>query len=290
MQWLTKSRNLLLPFLFFLVSTALFAQIAVSIRIGPPVLPVYDQPLCPGDGYIWTPGYWAYGPTGYYWVPGAWVMPPHAGMLWTPGYWGFERGFYRWHVGYWGPHVGFYGGINYGFGYFGVGFVGGRWNGGRFVYNTAVTNVNTRIVRNVYVDRTVIHTTTNHASFNGRGGITARPNRVEQTVMREQHFQPTFNQRSHEQFAGRDRKQLAPVNHGRPGTARTAKEGTLTPRDRQQVNRQQNNMSGSVHNNKHNAATEQYGNNRVGARDPQQQRMVNGNRGRQMHNEKAPRR
>ena len=28
--------------------------------------------------------------------------------------------------GYWGPHVGFYGGINYGFGYFGLGFEGGR--------------------------------------------------------------------------------------------------------------------------------------------------------------------
>src|ERR1017187_5997813 len=24
---------------------------------GPPALPVYEQPLCPGDGYLWTPGY-----------------------------------------------------------------------------------------------------------------------------------------------------------------------------------------------------------------------------------------
>src|SRR2546429_9693198 len=48
------------------------AQVAVgvSIRIGPPALPVYVQPICPGPGYIWIPGYWAYGPDGYFWVPG----------------------------------------------------------------------------------------------------------------------------------------------------------------------------------------------------------------------------
>jgi hypothetical protein len=46
-------------------------------------------------------------------------------------------------AGYWGPHVGFYGGINYGFGYGGVGFFGGEWRGGAFAYNTAVMNVNT---------------------------------------------------------------------------------------------------------------------------------------------------
>jgi hypothetical protein len=50
--------------------------IGISIRIAPPILPVYTQPVCPGDGYLWTPGYWAYGPDGYYWVPGTWVRPP----------------------------------------------------------------------------------------------------------------------------------------------------------------------------------------------------------------------
>src|SRR3974390_2554620 len=34
----------------------------VSVSFGPPVLPVYAQPLCPGPGYIWTPGYWAWDP------------------------------------------------------------------------------------------------------------------------------------------------------------------------------------------------------------------------------------
>src|SRR5215470_11785468 len=42
------------------------AQVAVgiSVRIGPPVSPVYVQPTCPGHGYIRVPGYWAYGPDG----------------------------------------------------------------------------------------------------------------------------------------------------------------------------------------------------------------------------------
>lgn len=100
-------------------SAASFGQVAVgvSVRIGPPALPVYAQPICPGPGYVWTPGYWAWDDgDGYYWVPGTWVVAP-VGMLWTPGYWGWGGGVYLWHPGYWGPHVGFYGGINYGFGY-----------------------------------------------------------------------------------------------------------------------------------------------------------------------------
>ena len=124
------------------------SQIAVSIRIGPPALRWYmQQPPCPVAGYIWTPGYWAYGDAGYYWVPGVWVAPPRVGLLWTPGYRGYADGVYGWRAGYWGPHVGFYGGVNYGFGYAGVGFVGGVWAGSVFRYNTAVVNVNTAVVQ-----------------------------------------------------------------------------------------------------------------------------------------------
>src|ERR1700675_374366 len=116
--------------------------VGISVRVGPPALPVYEQPICPGPGYLWTPGYWSWSDDdGYYWVPGTWVVAP-VGMLWTPGYWGWHDGLYAWHGGYWGPHIGFYGGINYGFGYGGVGFWGGRWAGERFLYNTAVVNVN----------------------------------------------------------------------------------------------------------------------------------------------------
>jgi len=107
----------------------------VTAPAAPPAIPDYDQPQAPGDGYMWTPGYWAYGPGGYYWVDGAWVEPPYEGALWTPGYWGFGFGDYMWNPGYWGLGIGYYGGINYGFGYFGTGFWGGYWRGGRFFYN-----------------------------------------------------------------------------------------------------------------------------------------------------------
>lgn len=129
-------------------------SVGISVRIGPPPLRVLAvQPVCPGPGYLWTPGYWAYGPGGYYWVPGAWVMAPQPGFLWTPGYWAYAESAYRWHPGYWGRRVGYYGGINYGFGYYGTGFVGGRWDRGRFYYNTAVWRVNRAVVRSTYVDR-----------------------------------------------------------------------------------------------------------------------------------------
>jgi WXXGXW repeat (2 copies) len=214
------SRLLLLALLAAAIPASSFGAVAISITIAPPVMPVYVQPACPGDGYMWTPGYWAYGPAGYFWVPGVWVVAPHPGLLWTPGYWGFEGGAYLWHVGYWGPHVGFYGGVNYGFGFPGVGFVGGVWAGGVFRYNTAVVSVNSAVVHNVYVDRTVIHNTTivNRVAFNGPGGIATRPTPGEVAFAREQHFQPTAAQLSHQNLASQDHNQLASVNHGRPGT------------------------------------------------------------------------
>jgi hypothetical protein len=117
--------------------TAANAAVFVSVGIAPPAIPVYTQPLCPGDGYIWTPGYWAWNGASYAWVDGAWVLAPYTGALWTPGYWGWGGGVYLWHAGYWGRTVGYYGGINYGFGYFGTGFYGGYWGGGHFFYNRA---------------------------------------------------------------------------------------------------------------------------------------------------------
>jgi hypothetical protein len=112
-----------------------------GISQAPPAIPDYDQPAAPGDGYIWTPGYWAWGQDGYEWVNGAWVAAPYSGALWTPGYWGYGGDGYFWNTGYWGPYVGYYGGINYGFGYFGIGFYGGYWGGGRFWYNRAYCNI-----------------------------------------------------------------------------------------------------------------------------------------------------
>src|SRR6266851_5294064 len=82
----------------FIAPAAANARVFVSVAIAPPAIPVYAQPIAPGDGYIWTPGYW-------------------------------------------GPTIGYYGGINYGFGYFGTGFYGGYWGGGRFFYNRAYCNI-----------------------------------------------------------------------------------------------------------------------------------------------------
>ena len=85
-----------------------FAGVYLSVDIAPPPLPVYEQPPIPGDGYIWTPGYWAYGDDGYFWVPGTWVLAPYAGALWTPGYWDYNNdGEYVFNEGYWGLHIGF---------------------------------------------------------------------------------------------------------------------------------------------------------------------------------------
>jgi uncharacterized membrane protein YgcG len=124
-----------------MVPAAAHAAVFVGVGFAPPAIPIYTQPIAPGYGYIWTPGYWAYGPDGYYWVDGAWVDPPYVGALWTPGYWAWGVGGYFWSPGYWGRHIGYYGGINYGFGYFGVGFYGGYWNGGHFFYNSAYNHI-----------------------------------------------------------------------------------------------------------------------------------------------------
>ena len=208
-------------------SVASFGQIAVgiSVRIGPPPLPVYAQPICPGPGFIWTPGYWAWNDDdGYYWVPGTWVVAP-VGMLWTPGYWGWSSGFYVWHPGYWGPHVGFYGGINYGFGYTGVGFMGGEWRGRSFYYNRSVTNVSVTNVTNVY-NRTVIVNNRTTTSFNGgRGGVQVRPTHQEEAYGREHHTAALSSQFDHERAAGRNRENFASQNHGRPAVAATSRPG-----------------------------------------------------------------
>jgi hypothetical protein len=205
--------------------------VAVSVSFGPPALPVYDLPACPGDGYLWTPGYWAWDPdNGYYWVPGTWVMAPEPGVLWTPGYWGWGDGGFFFHDGYWGPHVGFYGGINYGFGYFGVGFGGGMWAGNVFRYNTAVLDVNTTIIHNTYVDRTVIHNNVDtHVSYNGGdGGIQAHANADEQRYAQERHTPPSSEQQQHAQAARANPAMRASQNHGAPEIAATSKPGDFS--------------------------------------------------------------
>src|ERR1700685_4602261 len=188
-------RHSVLPALVLLVlilPAIRFAQIGVivSVNRAPPELPVYEQPAIPGDGYLWTPGYWAWNDDdqGYFWVPGTWVMAPQPGFLWTPGYWATEGGAFMWHVGYWGPHVGFYGGVNYGFGYGGVGVEGGYWQGGHIFYNRSVMNVGTTNITNVYNKTVVNNVTVNRVSYNGGNGVQARPTAAETAAEHEQHL------------------------------------------------------------------------------------------------------
>ena len=198
------------------------AEVDIQTNDAPPPLPVYEQPPCPVEGYIWTPGFWAWAPAGYHWVPGTWVAPPRVGLLWTPGYWGFVGGVYMFHAGYWGPHVGFYGGVNYGFGYGGVGFAGGRWVGNSFAYNQSVTNVNVTVVHNTYNETVVNNVNVTRVSYNGgAGGVTATPTTQERMAAQEQRVAPTAVQRQHLQQAATNPALLARNNGGRPAIAAT---------------------------------------------------------------------
>jgi hypothetical protein len=184
----------------------------------PPPIPSYAQPAVPEPNLIWQPGYWALGPYGYYWVPGTWVEPPQPGYLWTPGYWRASGVGFAFSPGYWALSVGFYGGINYGFGYFGQGFYGGRWDGDAFRYNTAVTNVNETIIHNTYVDRTVVINNDDapRKSYNGGpDGVRATPGPGEVSPPGNR-LPPTKAQLEHAATAAQDRGLLASVNHNTP--------------------------------------------------------------------------
>jgi hypothetical protein len=257
----------MLAALLVAVPVASFAQFAISIsvRTPPPALVVYAQPPIPAEGYLWTPGYWAYSEdAGYYWIPGVWVQPPTVGVLWTPAWWGYDGGVYGFHAGYWGPHVGYYGGINYGFGYGGAGFGGGLWVGNRFSYNSAVCNFGGLHVTNVYVNRTVINGAygNNHASFNGPGGWNARPTPEQLNYAHENHLPPTSNQQAHFQTAAATPGQRFNDNHGRPAVIaaaspaafhqQAARIGTPAQRDgfghANEVNTRQGNQQARINN------------------------------------------
>lgn len=223
---LFRAQRFILLVLLALIGTAsLQAQLNISIRVGfaPPMLPVYLQPMCPQPNLMWTPGYWAYSNDDgdYYWVPGAWVPAPYEGALWTPPYWEWDGGRYGFHDGYWSRHVGYYGGVNYGFGFGGVGFAGGEWRGNSFAYNTAVMRVNQRYVHSTYVDRRIVQSgivaSPRHVAYSGGpGGIQHAPQASERAVEQESHVAPTALQAQHAVSARTDKSSFAKENSGRP--------------------------------------------------------------------------
>jgi hypothetical protein len=230
MRFILSVRSFFFALLLLAVSAVSSAQfgVGISIRIAPPELPVYEQPVCPEDGYIWTPGYWAYGDDDYYWVPGTWVIAPEVGYLWTPGYWGGDGDAYIFHEGYWGTEVGFYGGISYGFGYFGHGYEGGRWDNGHFDYNRSVSNVNVTIIHNTYNTRVEEGNTNNRVSFNGgNGGVQVRATAQEESAGRERHIAPVAAQTAHVQAARANPELRASANHGKPAIAATSRPGAF---------------------------------------------------------------
>jgi hypothetical protein len=203
--------------------------VGVSVGFAPPPLPYYDQPSAPGYGYIWTPGYWAWDDYAgdYYWVPGTWVLPPRIGLLWTPPWWGWNDGAYVFNAGYWGPTVGFYGGINYGFGYTGFGYEGGYWRDNQFFYNRTVNNINNVNITNVYNRPINTVNNFNRVSFNGPGGVQARPTNAQLYAARAPHLAPTSAQQQHFQLARNQPDLRAGANHGAPPIAATARPAML---------------------------------------------------------------
>jgi len=223
MRFLVSAGWLLLAMVLLFVPASSHAGIFIGVDFAPPALPVYEQPDCPQPGAMWTPGYWAYDQVqrGYYWIPGAWVPAPYEGALWTPGYWGWEGGRYFFHEGYWGRRVGYYGGVNYGFGYGGVGFSGGEWRGREFHYNTYIMHVDRRYVHNTFEDRRRVERgwveRDSHVAFSGGpGGIRHEPVAEERLAERDEHQGRTSFQEHHENFAKNDKSSYANNNGGHP--------------------------------------------------------------------------
>ena len=296
MRIMKYARWMMVALMLPLVAATAHAGVFISVGVAPPMLPVYEQPPCPEPGLMWMPGYWAYDydAQSYYWVPGAWVPAPFQGALWTPPYWGWSSGNYMFHSGYWGHEVGYYGGVNYGFGYFGLGFVGGRWHENRFEYNEAVVHVNRTVIHETYIDRTVIH---EHeidrdrrvAYSGGPGGVHHEPTQEERRAMQSQHVPPTHFQQEHMQQARTDRGNLFKVNHGHPqnvALTRPLPAQHVTPPPAMRGGAQGNNdQRGAFHNNNVPAMN---GNRDAGNRDlrggqqqrgPQQQRGIVDNPG-----------
>ncbi|GGA06492.1 YXWGXW repeat-containing protein [Dyella caseinilytica] len=211
-------------------NAGVFIGVGITVGFPPPILPVYVQPAIPAPGYIWTPGYWAWNGYAYYWVPGTWVLAPFYGALWTPGYWGWVGGVYAFHPGYWGTHVGFYGGVNYGYGYGGVGYVGGHWGAGGFYYNRSVNQFGGVHITNVYNQTVVNNTYISRTSYNGgQGGLAARATPQEMAYARDPHnVGPIAAQQQQMTAASHNQAMLASVNHGSPAIAATQRPGVFS--------------------------------------------------------------
>ena len=90
--------------MMLLAAGAVFSQISIGIRIGPPppVRVLRVRPVAPGPGYFWVDGYWYPVGNHYKWHNGYWTLPPYPGARWVmphhdgdrffDGYWEGDRG------------------------------------------------------------------------------------------------------------------------------------------------------------------------------------------------------
>jgi hypothetical protein len=88
-----------------------------------------------------------------------------------------------------------------------------------------VNRVDVNIIHNVYNERVNVNLTENRVSYNGHGGIEARPTPEEEAAAHERHIPPVTAQTEHAQAARSNRDLRASVNHGAPPIAATPRPG-----------------------------------------------------------------
>jgi|SRR5208337_746418 len=124
------------------------------------------------------------------------------------------------YAGYWAPTVGYYGGIDYGFGYTGVGYHGGYWRDHHFYYNRAVNNLGNAHIATVFNAPVPAPAAVTRVSYHGgQGGTTLRPTPAELAAAHEHHVAATAEQMRHEREASRIASLRYAENHGQPPIA-----------------------------------------------------------------------
>ena len=125
------------------------------------------------------------------------------GYLWTPGYWGWDDGVYCGMPAIGARDVGFYGGVNYGFGYTGDRLRRRLLGSRRFFYNRAVNHIRQRPhhQRLQQDRRQQHHRQSRELQRRQRRHPGAARRRQELAAQREPHLQPVSAQLQHEQAA-----------------------------------------------------------------------------------------
>ncbi len=180
-----------------------YAQMSRSISFAPPELPVYEQPVLPGDGYILDARLLGLCRRRRL-LLGAGRLG-HGSRTWSAmdaGLLGMGRQRICLLQRLLGPAGRFLWWRQLWIWIYGDGYQGGRWQNGQFFYNRSVSNVNVTNIHNVYNTTVINSTTINRVSYNGgSGGISARPTAQEETVAHEEHIPPVAAQTQREQAA-----------------------------------------------------------------------------------------